>query len=49
MNKSKKLSTLLLLSILLMQYADTNAQLKVSENNRYLVTADGQPFFWLGD
>jgi hypothetical protein len=25
------------------------AQLKVSDNNRYLVTADGQPFFWLGD
>ena len=25
------------------------AQLKVSENKRFLVTADGQPFFWLGD
>jgi hypothetical protein len=24
-------------------------QLKVSENRRFLVTADGQPFFWLGD
>lgn len=24
-------------------------QLKVSENKRFLVTADGQPFFWLGD
>jgi hypothetical protein len=23
--------------------------LKVSENKRFLVTADGQPFFWLGD
>lgn len=23
--------------------------LKVSDNGRYLVTADGQPFFWLGD
>ncbi|MEJ6981419.1 glycoside hydrolase family 140 protein [Pedobacter sp. P351] len=23
--------------------------LKVSENGRYLVTADGEPFFWLGD
>ena len=23
--------------------------LKVSENQRFLVTADGQPFFWLGD
>ena len=25
------------------------AQLKVSENKRFLVTADGRPFFWLGD
>jgi hypothetical protein len=24
-------------------------KLKVSENHRFLVTADGQPFFWLGD
>jgi hypothetical protein len=24
-------------------------QLRVSENKRFLVTADGQPFFWLGD
>lgn len=24
-------------------------ELKVSANNRFLVTADGQPFFWLGD
>jgi hypothetical protein len=24
-------------------------RLKVSENKRFLVTADGQPFFWLGD
>jgi hypothetical protein len=23
--------------------------LKVSDNGRYLVTADGQPFFWMGD
>ncbi len=26
-----------------------NAQLRVSDNKRYLVTADGKPFFWLGD
>src|SRR3954451_857211 len=26
-----------------------NAQLKVSSNKRYLVTADNKPFFWLGD
>jgi len=25
------------------------AQLRVSQNNRYLETADGKPFFWLGD
>ena len=24
-------------------------QLKVSDNRRFLVTADGKPFFWLGD
>ena len=24
-------------------------QLRVSENKRFLVTADGRPFFWLGD
>ncbi|MEI2724626.1 MAG: glycoside hydrolase family 140 protein [Verrucomicrobiota bacterium] len=24
-------------------------RLKVSDNHRFLVTADGQPFFWLGD
>lgn len=24
-------------------------ELKVSENGRYLTTADGEPFFWLGD
>ena len=26
-----------------------SAQLKVSANNRYLETADGKPFFWMGD
>jgi hypothetical protein len=29
--------------------AGTLPSLKVSENKRFLVTADGQPFFWLGD
>ncbi|MDJ1484599.1 glycoside hydrolase family 140 protein [Cytophagaceae bacterium YF14B1] len=27
----------------------TFAQIKVSDNHRYLATKDGQPFFWLGD
>jgi hypothetical protein len=26
-----------------------HGQIKVSPNHRYLTTADGQPFFWLGD
>ena len=29
--------------------APAPTDLKVSENHRYLVTANGQPFFWLGD
>ena len=29
--------------------AQTLPALKVSENRRFLVTADGRPFFWLGD
>ncbi|MEJ7645534.1 MAG: glycoside hydrolase family 140 protein [Chryseolinea sp.] len=28
---------------------DIKAQLRVSDNHRYLVTADGKPFFWMGD
>ena len=27
----------------------THAQLRISDNQRYLQTADGKPFFWLGD
>lgn len=30
-------------------HADPAPPLKVSENHRYLVTADGKPFFYLGD
>lgn len=26
-----------------------NAQIRVSTNQRYLMTTDGKPFFWLGD
>lgn len=29
--------------------AISNAQLRVSDNKRFLVTKDGKPFFWLGD
>jgi len=31
------------------QRASTTPRLKVSDNKRFLVTAEGRPFFWLGD
>src|SRR4051812_47911966 len=31
------------------QRSRSTPSLKVSENKRFLVTADGRPFFWLGD
>jgi hypothetical protein len=44
------LSWLLILSGLLIFSVPLRAQyLKVSENKRFLVTAGGEPFFWLGD
>jgi hypothetical protein len=30
-------------------YCKAQTLLRVSENKRYLVDADGNPFFWLGD
>lgn len=42
----KRLPILLLLLIL---FGDLSAQLKVSDNKRFLVKEDGTPFFWLGD
>src|SRR5688572_21040001 len=39
------LSVLFILLVVL----SSSAQLRVSENQRYLQTADGKPFFWLGD
>ena len=33
----------------LMSFMTCFSQLKVSDNKRFLVTADGKPFFWLGD
>jgi len=38
-----------ILLILFLSMLSTTAQLKVSSNQRYLMTADGKPFFWLGD
>jgi hypothetical protein len=35
--------------MLLLLTQAAQAQLNVSANQRYLVTADGKPFFWLGD
>lgn len=43
MRKITLLSGLLLIAIV------TYGQLKVSDNKRHLQTADGKPFFWLGD
>lgn len=40
---------LTLSSALLLFSLFAQAQLKVSDNRRYLVTQDGKPFFWLGD
>ena len=37
------------LSILCLVFYATTAQIRVSDNNRYLQTQDGKPFFWLGD
>jgi len=44
MNNPTKLFILLFLSSF-----SVSAQFKVSANNRYLETADGKPFFWMGD
>jgi hypothetical protein len=42
-------STLLVADAALAQRASTTPRLKVSDNKRFLVTAEGRPFFWLGD
>lgn len=40
----------LMLSLaLVLLVKDAVSQLRVSDNGRFLVTADGRPFFWLGD
>lgn len=38
-----------LFSTLILSLSIASAQLKVSENKRFLVTQDNKPFFWLGD
>lgn len=37
------------LLVMLMAASAMQAQLRVSDNKRFLVTHDGKPFFWLGD
>lgn len=44
-----KINFLPALVLLLVSVAFASAQLKVSENKRFLVTTDNKPFFWLGD
>lgn len=39
----------LLLICLWLAFNFSNAQIRVSTNQRYLMTTDGKPFFWLGD
>ncbi|HLT79951.1 MAG TPA: glycoside hydrolase family 140 protein [Cyclobacteriaceae bacterium] len=36
-------------AVLILLAADAFAQIRVSDNGRYLQTQDGKPFFWLGD
>ena len=43
----RKSTILIFLSLLL--FSTSYAQLRVSKNQRYLETADGKPFFWMGD
>jgi hypothetical protein len=47
--KITRLLLALTLAALSLDAADSLPRLKVSENKRFLVTTDGQPFFWLGD
>jgi Protein of unknown function (DUF4038)/Putative collagen-binding domain of a collagenase len=38
-----------LLSVLILLVSHSIAQIRVSDNGRFLVTEDSKPFFWLGD
>jgi Protein of unknown function (DUF4038)/Putative collagen-binding domain of a collagenase len=44
----KKIVTVILLFVSIIVYAQVQP-LKISANKRYFQTADGKPFFWLGD
>lgn len=44
-----RMKTLNIYLCLLVAATTSFAQIKVSENNRFLTNADGSPFFWLGD
>jgi hypothetical protein len=49
MNGKRKLLALLATTALLNLATDAAPKLKVSENKRFIVTAEGKPFFYLGD
>lgn len=44
-----RLCLCLLVAFLLLLRGHSHAQIKVSDNHRFLQTKDGKPFFWLGD
>src|SRR5689334_10109543 len=43
------LQRIILAICVLIMAGTTQAQIKVSENGKFLETKDGKPFFWLGD
>ncbi len=49
MNKYRGPLPIVMITGLLLFSFHITAQLKVSDNRRYLTTSDGKPFFWLGD
>ena len=48
MGQSRKV-LVLALAVLFLQTNLSAQLLKISDNQRFLVTGDGEPFFWLGD
>ena len=49
MTMVKRFSFLWALGLSLAMVDAATPRLQVSENHRFLVTSEGQPFFWLGD